>query len=143
MRRTWHWATLAVLAGVFGTARAGENSIGPFSPFNGAQSPAFRRWGGVSNEKPKPPPPPQNPNARSRAEETAGAVRAQEDANLLRRMAVCERLRSLALETGDESLEKQADSLQQKANSVYKQRTSAPTGGLAQNKDDSAREGKR
>lgn len=143
MRRTWHWALLAVLAGISSSARADERSFAAVSPFNGSQNPAFNRWGGVPTSRPKPPPPPLNPAAKSRAEETAAAVRAQEDANLLRRMAVCDKLRLLALETGDESLEKQADQLQQKANSVYQQRTSAPTGSLAQGKDGSVREGKR
>lgn len=143
MRRTWHWATFTVLLGCWGAARADERSFAPFSAFNGSQNPAFTRWGGVPTSRPKPPPPPLNPNAKSRAEETAGALRAQEDANLLRRMAVCDKLRLLALETGDESLEKQADVLQQKANSVYRQRTAAPTGGLAQSKDGSSQEGKR
>lgn len=143
MRRSWYWAALAVWAGINWSAQAGENSFAPYSPFNGAQSPAFRRWGGVSTERPKAPAPPVSPAAKSRAEETAAALRAQEDANLFRRMAVCDKLRMLALETGDDSLEKQADVLQQKANSVYQQRTAAPLSGLALGKDGSSREGKR
>ncbi len=93
--------------------------------------------------RPKPPPPPASPDARNRASETAAALRAQEEANLLRRMAVCDKLRALALETGDESLEKQAEILQQKSDTVFRQRTTVQVSSLARNEPTAKREGKR
>jgi hypothetical protein len=92
-----------------------------YSVFNGAQNPAFSRWGGSPPPRPKTPSP--TPAAKARAADTAAATRAQEEANFLRRLAVCDKLQQMANETGDETLEKQAMQLQQKAQSVYKQRT--------------------
>jgi hypothetical protein len=117
---------LALAAGLAPAAAAGD-AVG--YPDRGAA--AFHRWNGGPAEKPKPPPPPPpvSAMAKARANDTAAAVRAQEEANFLRRMAVCDRLRQVALETGDDSLERQADDLQAKAESVYKERTARGAGG--------------
>jgi hypothetical protein len=110
------------------------------SPFDGSQNPAFRRWGGASVVRVKPQPPlPQTEAAKARASETAAAMRAQEEANFLRRLAVCDKLRQLALETGDDSLERKAELLQQKAESVYKQRTFSASTTVASNPGDKER----
>lgn len=142
MRRTWSWGLAAVILGLMGAAQAAEG-FEATSVFDGSQNPAFRRWGGVSKQRPRPTPPPQSAAAKSRANDSAAAVRAQEEANLFRRMAVCDKLRSLALETGDDSLEKQAEVLQSKADAVYKQRTSVNLGSGTDVGDGSPREGKR
>jgi hypothetical protein len=141
MRRSWTLA-VALLAGLATSVSAGEGPV-TLSPFNGAANPAFRRWGGTMNHRPKPPPPPTTADARNRASETAAALRAQEEANLLRRMAVCDKLRALALETGDESLEKQAEILQQKSDTVFRQRTTVQVSSMARNEPGAKREGKR
>jgi hypothetical protein len=113
---------VALLAGLGLAARAGEpDEARPANLDNG-----FRRWNGIPPERPKPPVPPSAAErAGKKAKETAAALRAQEEANFLRRLAVCDRLRQIALETGDEALEKQADVLQEKAEAVYKQKTSS------------------
>jgi hypothetical protein len=58
-------------------------------------------------------------------------------------MAVCDKLRALALETGDESLEKQAEILQQKSDTVFRQRTTVQVSSMARNEPGAKREGKR
>ena len=58
-------------------------------------------------------------------------------------MAVCDKLQRMANETGDESLEKQALVLQQKAESVFKERTSANSDTEALANDGKKRGGKR
>ena len=88
-----------------------------------AQNPAFSRWRAVPAPRPKTPPP--TSAAKLRAADTTAATRAQEEANFLRRLAVCDKLQQMANETGDESLEKQAMLLQQKAQLVYKERTAS------------------
>jgi hypothetical protein len=93
--------------------------------------------------RPAPPPLPATAAAKARATDTAAAIRAQEEANFLRRLAVCDKLRELANQTGDESLEKQADLLQQKAESVFKTRTSDPSSGMALADGEKPRGGKR
>lgn len=47
----------------------------------------------------------------------------EEQANLLRRLAACNKLRELAVQTGDESLETLADELEKRAGAVFKART--------------------
>jgi hypothetical protein len=85
----------------------------------------FRRWNGIPPEKPKPPTTSTAAErAERRAKESAAALRAQEEANFLRRIAACDRLKMIALETQDEELEKQADRLQLQAEMVYKQKLS-------------------
>jgi hypothetical protein len=121
-RRAWG-ITAALLAALVGTATAADPEDAVTLPYDRGQA-AYHRWNGGPIEKPKPPPPPfVDKPAKSKANDTAAAIRAQEEANFLRRMAACDRLRQLALETGDDSLEKLADELQQKAESAYKQRT--------------------
>lgn len=127
-----------------GSAQAAEESLIPASPFNGAANPAFSRWGGVPTVRPKPAPSPAVIAAKNRSNETAAAHRAQEEANFLRRMAVCDRLRQLALETGDDSLERQAEALQQKAETAYRERTAnVASGELVTQADEKLRGGKR
>lgn len=65
-------------------------------------------------EKPAPKPPP---------EEEPAAVRAREEAAYLRRMAVCLKLKEIAEEKGDAELARMADELDERARTVYFQRT--------------------
>ena len=48
---------------------------------------------------------------------------AKERETYLRRMQVCDRLREIALETGDQTLEKQAELLEDRARTIYQQRS--------------------
>jgi hypothetical protein len=114
-------ATLAILGGI--AAAADPDETVQFEYDRGAAG--FARWNGGHPEPPKPPPvSPQVAAAKARERDTAAAIRAQEQANLIRRLAACDRLRELAVQTGDESLEKLADELEKKADTVFKARTS-------------------
>jgi hypothetical protein len=112
--------TAALLAGLGGMARAADPA-----PARGAPplDTGFRRWNAIPPERPKPP---MTPSAAERAErrakESAAALLAQEQANLLRRIAACDRLKLIALETHNEELEKQADRLLEQAQMVYRQK---------------------
>jgi len=130
MHRLWAWGSVALAAGLTAVAAAGEPDDAP-PPVDRGNA-AYHRWNGGPMEKPKPPAPPPSALAKAKANDTAAALRAQEEANFLRRLAACDRLRRLALETNDDTLEKQADELQQKADSVYRQRTARLTGGKVQ-----------
>jgi hypothetical protein len=143
MHRPWVWGVALLAVGLCGSAQASDGPLVTPSPFSGTQNPAFARWGGPYTERPKPPPLPASAAAKAKAGDTAAALRAQEEANFLRRMAVCDKLQRMANETGDESLEKQALLLQQKAESVYKERTAAASEGFEQSGDAKSRRGKR
>jgi hypothetical protein len=60
---------------------------------------------------------------RSSLADEAIAERAREEAVLLRRLAVCEKLKQVAFQTNDRSLEREAEELDQKAWAAYSQRT--------------------
>lgn len=123
MDRLQAWGALALLTAVVGAATAADPGDSYPGNIDRGQL-AFNRWNAGKVDPPKPPPvPPQVAAAKAKARDTAAALRAQEDANLLRRVAACDRLRMLAVETGDDSLEILADELQKKADAVYKQRT--------------------
>ncbi|MER3415623.1 MAG: hypothetical protein C4297_05350 [Gemmataceae bacterium] len=67
---------------------------------------------------------PQEPTASSATTaEKRNLTQAQAD--YLRRLAVCDRLREVALDLGDESLHEQADLLEQRAWVLYERRTEA------------------
>src|SRR5437870_2912220 len=122
MHRLRAWSlTAALLAGIGGIARAADPTDARPAPNLDS---GFRRWNAIPPERPKSAPPPSvAERAERRAKETAAALRAQEEANLLRRMAVCDRLELLALQMHDEELEKQADRLREQAQRVYNQKT--------------------
>jgi hypothetical protein len=129
MHRLRAWGVLALLAILGGTAAAADpDETTPANYDHGAA--AFTRWNAGHVEPPKPPPvSPQVAAAKARERDTAAAVRAQEEANLLRRLAACNRLRELAVQTNDESLEQLADELEKKAGTVFTARTAALAGG--------------
>lgn len=89
---------------------------------------AFQRWhAGTPPVAPaKPAKAKSNPVADAEKADSADALKAQEKANLMRRLSVCDKLRMVALESGDEKLEQQVDNLEQKASQVYQQRTVKP-----------------
>ena len=106
MDRLRAWGVLALLAILGGTAAAADpddSAPGQLRP----RGDGLCQWNAGHLEPPKPPPvSPQVAAAKARERDTAAAVRAQEEANLLRRLAACNRLRELAVQTGDESLER-------------------------------------
>src|SRR5262245_9154576 len=74
---------------------------------------AFQRFNGGTPISPLPQPaekekPKKSTEPAKRASETTAALRAQEEANLLRRLAVCDKLKQIALEQGDSKLEEEA-----------------------------------
>lgn len=112
---------IAFSVGLFGSAALlaapvkNDPGLSAFNRFNGGPPTAPV----VTPEKPRTRP----SEIEKKAVETAAAQRAQEEANLLRRLAVCDRLKQIALETGDTKLEEEAMRLELKAEEVYRQRT--------------------
>jgi hypothetical protein len=63
--------------------------------------------------------------AQAEAKATAADIaraKGREDANLLRRLAVCDQLRLIASKTNDDTLARHADELDQRARDIYSQR---------------------
>src|SRR5947209_16664220 len=124
MHRLRAWGILALLAGLGGLSTGGSPAMAadsddsvPANYDHGAA--AFARWNAGHVEPSKPPPvSPQLAAAKARERDTAAALRAQEEANLLRRLAACNRLRELAVQTGDDSLGQLADELEKRAGAV-------------------------
>lgn len=116
------YAIIAVATAALGAtiALAGPGKTDPglasFQRFNGGPP-----VGPFAKDEEKPRPRPSE--IEKKATETVAALKAQEEAKLLRRIAVCDRLKQIALETGDSRLEDEAIRLEQKAEEVYRQRT--------------------
>lgn len=64
-------------------------------------------------------------------EQEAAAIK-HEQAEYLRRLAVCDQLREVALKGNDESLNRQADDLQAQAWAIYSKRVASISGGKAE-----------
>jgi hypothetical protein len=142
MHRFRMWGVLAPLLVLGGTAAAAD----PDAAYTGGTdhgAAAFAKWNGGHPDVPKAPTNPQVAAARERERDTAAAVRAQEEANFLRRLAACNKLRELALQTGDDSLEQLADDLEKKAGVVYKARTSVLVAAASADSDQRTAAGKR
>ncbi|MBX7105070.1 MAG: hypothetical protein K1X57_13375 [Gemmataceae bacterium] len=92
---------------------------------------AYQRFQGGPHVSPIPAPPApektrkQASDIKQKATETSAALRAQEEADLLRRLAVCDRIKQIALEKGDNKMEDEAIRLEQRAEEVYKQRVAS------------------
>ena len=145
MGRFRTWGVLVPLLVLGGTVAAADPDAAFMGYDRGAA--AFAKWNGGHPDAPKAPATPQTAAAKERERDTAAALRAQEEANFLRRLAVCTKLREMALQTGDESLEQLADELEKKAGTVYKARTTvmvaANTADGDRRTDAGKREGKR
>lgn len=94
------------------------------------------RWWPFAKSAPKKPPQPQAPAGKIEKETPAAelptVVRARETAECLRRVAVCDRLRAIALQANDNELLRKADQLENRAWEVYRQRTAhLPAGDVA------------
>jgi hypothetical protein len=116
MFRRWAWGLLPLSFAALNGAAVAADRTDP------GQAAFARFHGGPPTNPPAEKPVPKVASDR-KPTETNAAVLAQEQANLLRRIAVCDRLRQLALELGDTKLEAEADRLEERANEVYRLRT--------------------
>ena len=112
-------ALVGMATAAFAEGRETDPGKSSYQRFNG---------GPAVTTLPKSAPPAEKPKQKTldddrKPNDTAAALRAQEESNLLRRLAVCDRIKALALETGDARLEEQAAALETRANEVYKSRT--------------------
>jgi hypothetical protein len=135
MRKRWLWGLgITLLVGLsVATSRAGasDEDDPPPSKIHYARGPGlFERWFGSSN-KPEEKKPAKKDTAKADKDkpekpvaENPVAVRAREEAALMRRIQVCDRLKNLANQINDDELYRRAEELDQKAWAVYQQRTS-------------------
>lgn len=122
MRRFGAWGLTAALATGAGIS-ASLAADPPPQPASSAK-PWYNRLFG--DEKPSPPPPsaaatparPPIPTAPLAPEAVAEALQAEQEA-YLRRLEVCTKLRQLALESHDDALMQQADTLERQATALY------------------------
>ncbi|MGE0529645.1 MAG: hypothetical protein AB7P49_21545 [Bdellovibrionales bacterium] len=68
--------------------------------------------------------------------ETAAAIQQREEEILFRRQAVCDKLRAIAMQTGDDNLLRKAEQLDQRAWQVYLQKTQNLATGTATLQED-------
>jgi hypothetical protein len=101
-----------LMLGMFQVAAAQTNTDGRSKP-----SWFQRLWPFHKKKAPPPAPTVKGPSAV----ETAAAVRAREKAAYLRRIAVCDNLRAIAVQTNNNELYRKADQLDQRAFAIYKQ----------------------
>jgi hypothetical protein len=146
MDRLRAWGILALLAALWAMpAFAADPDEAPVNNYDRGVM-GFTKWNAGHPEPPKAPPvPPEVAAAKQREKDTAAALRAQEEANLLRRLNACNRLREVAVQTGDEKLEQLADELEKRAGAVFTARTTVLAGGksLAGDEDQRVAAGKR
>lgn len=90
----------------------------PALPKGGYRAPWYKRLFGIGPEPPKVvPSPPRDPA------KVAAAERARAEADLDRRLRVCDQLRQIAYETQNDQLAARADDLERQACELYKQQT--------------------
>lgn len=111
--RRWHIATAALLVVVSGVHAGDAKRTEP------VRAPWYKRWFGIGPEPPKPAPPPK---PKDPAVEAAN-LRAQAEADLIRRQNVCLELRQFAEETDNHELRAKVDALERQAWEIYKQQT--------------------
>jgi hypothetical protein len=88
-------------------------------------------WSSWLGEKPKPKAkttkkPPAEERPLPRPAEPAGTEQQREMNAVLRRMEVCDRLRTIALQTGNDELMRQAEELEARAQEIYRRHTANP-----------------
>jgi hypothetical protein len=137
MRRFGAWGvTAALLVGLSAcVARGGEDeangdSAKPAPKSSIRWSPFFARAFRLDESKPQP-----KPVAKSKKKTTTekpaaptrnvAAERSREEAELLRRLAVCDKLMEIAVRTNDNELFHRVEVLDERARSTYQQRTAA------------------
>jgi hypothetical protein len=116
-RRLVYALTTILVAGLADAACAAD----PTEPAKSSSSWWMPSWP-FSKKETKPPPV---------SKPAPGISPSKEKADWLRRVAVCDRLRAIAVQTNDEELARKADLLDQRIWEVYRQRTSgSPAGGV-------------
>ncbi|HEV3145089.1 MAG TPA: hypothetical protein VGZ47_14460 [Gemmataceae bacterium] len=113
MNRFWKQAAVLALLLAAAPALADDTVAEPTY-----QAPWYKRWFGIGPDAPKPPPA-KKPNV----DQQARVKRALAEANYMRRLAVIDELKSIALETRNDELMHKAESLEKKAFELYQQQT--------------------
>jgi hypothetical protein len=137
MRGVTVWTLTAALALGAGADFCAAQEPGPGD--SAAKGGLFSGWFGKKADAARPAPakeagPPAEEARPATVVETAAAVQAREKDALMRRLAVCDKLRIIALQSDPEDrvLERKADQLEERAQAIYRQRTArlpAPAGG--------------
>jgi hypothetical protein len=126
MLRPGPWAAAAALGAVLVAGESQAQVVDrPPRPAPAAAAPAQaekpgffgRLFGQTAKPAPAAPAPPPNPGS------VAASQRQDEQEVYLRRLGVCDRIRAIAYDLGDQKLEAQADALEKQAERVYQQRT--------------------
>jgi hypothetical protein len=118
----------ALLLGGTAAATAGPDDSGDASARTSASAPwsGGHLFGGLTSSGGKAGPEKLPPNLvmppHPLPRDEAAAIRAREEDALLRRMAVCDKLRQIAARTGDDELDRMAEQLLERANNVYLRR---------------------
>jgi hypothetical protein len=145
MRKLLAWGFAGVLVASLAVANARAGDDDEDTPEKPAPRP-FIRWsryfaGMNASTQPKPEPP--KPAAKKKetskkpaetakpkpAVDEAAAARVQEEATLMRRLEVCDKLKEIALRTNDNALFRKAEVLDEQARAAYAQRTAMARGG--------------
>lgn len=79
-------------------------------------------------DKKEAPPKKEEPTKAAEPAPSVQEIQAKAKTDLLRRQEICLRLREIAVQTGDEELNRKADQLDQRAFEIYLQRTGGSTG---------------
>jgi hypothetical protein len=128
-RLVWGWGVALLIGlGTAGAALAGPKDDDAAKPSDGGW---FSGWFGGKPAEPakkKDKPDPKDAAPVKPAPDRR-AARNREEAVLLRRLAVCDKLKQVALQNGDAELERQADQLDARAWEVYNQRIANLPGG--------------
>lgn len=141
MRRWGVWCVLTslILGLAMARTRAGDDDDDgdakpPARPGGIRWSPYFAKMFDSPERKPAPKPvtpKPKKETAKKPAEppkprvvDEAVAERAQEEANLMRRLQVCDKLMEIAIRTNDTELLHRVEALEERAQTAYAQRTS-------------------
>ena len=116
MRRRWVYALTTVLVVALARATRAED---PPAASNSSWVPRFLQFRKKEPLKPASPKPAEIKKVPAMLVLTP----AQEKAEWLRRIAVCDRLRTIATQTNDDDLARKADMLDQRSWDIYRQRT--------------------
>ena len=127
MRRIGAWAlSVTLFAGLLDSwAGAAEPRWRTTAKQESGSGGLFSRWfGSKDNSAQKKPEPGKDSNttAPKPSKARAEAEQARAQAAFLRRMAVCDKLKQIGLETGNEELQRRADDLLERAQAAYSQR---------------------
>ena len=128
MRRVGAWGVAAALIAGLGVAAVMADDADSDAKTTPAKSGWWSSWLG---EKPKPKvkttkKPINEERPLPRPVEPAGAEQQREMNAVLRRMEVCDRLRTVALQTGNDELMRQAEELEARAQEIYRRHTANP-----------------